>query len=114
MSARAILVGLVIGLVFGAAIASVVWAITGSASGNDDVAAVCGVVERTPLPDENTSTEDLRRWAVADVMPSVAKADPQYRPLAEALEKALRAMQTFDKDELRSAVDRAKELCADA
>ncbi len=97
MNVRPLVLGLVIGLVFGAGIASAVWALTGD-SGNDDVAAVCGVVERTPVPDKDTSFEDMRRWGIGEVMPSVAKANPEYKPLADALEKAVRAMQSMDFD----------------
>lgn len=110
MNVRAVLAGLVAGLVFGAGVTSLVWALA-VGGGNEDVAAVCGVVERTELPDEKTPIEELRRWGVSEVMASVAKADPEYQPLADALERALRAMQTFDRDEMREAVDLAKELC---
>jgi hypothetical protein len=113
MNVRAVLAGLVAGLVFGAGITSLVWALTGG-GGNDDVAAVCGVVGRTPVPEDDTPVEDLQRWSIADVMPSVAKEHPEYRPLADALEKAVRAMQVGDRAEMRASVDRAKELCADA
>ncbi|MFC4854743.1 hypothetical protein [Actinophytocola glycyrrhizae] len=113
MNARAVVIGLAIGVVFGAGIASLVWSLTGGGDGGDsDVAAVCGVVERTPVPDENTSLEDLRRWAVGEVMPSVAKADPEYQPLADALSDAVRSMRQFDFEKMRAAVDRAKGLCA--
>ncbi len=116
LNARAVLVGLLVGLVLGGGIASVIWALTtddDTGGGTDaDVAAVCGVIQRTPMPDEDTSIEDRRRWAVAEVMPSVAKADPEYQPLADALEKAVRAMQQFQPDEMRAAIDDAKRLCA--
>jgi len=46
MNVRAIVTGLVIGLVFGAGIASLVWALVTDSGSNDDVAAVCGVVDR--------------------------------------------------------------------
>lgn len=114
MNVRPLVLGLVIGLVFGAGIASAVWALTSDSGGNDDVAAVCGVVERTPVPDKDTSFEDMRRWGVGEVMPSVAKANPEYKPLADALEKAVRAMQSMDFDAMKDAVDQAKSLCADA
>jgi hypothetical protein len=113
MNVRPLVIGLVIGLVFGAGIASLVWVLT-TDSGNDDVAAVCGVVERTPIPDQDTSIEDLRRWGVGEVMPSVAKANPEYKPLADAMEKAVHAMQSLDFDAMKDAVDQAKSLCADA
>ena len=57
--------------------------------------------------------EDLRRLGVGEVMPSVAKANPEYQPLADALEEAVRSMQRFDLDRMRAAIDRAKGLCAD-
>ena len=114
MNVRPLVLGLVIGLVFGAGIASVVWVLTGDSGGNDDVAAVCGVVERTPVPDQDTSFEDLRRWGVGEVMPSVAKEHPEYKPLADTLEKAVHAMQSMDFDAMKEAVDQAKSLCADA
>jgi hypothetical protein len=113
MKMRALVVGLAIGLVFGAGITSLVWALTGDGE-SDDVAAVCGIVERTPLPDENTPVEELRRWGIGEVMPSVAKANPEWQPLADALEEAVRRMQQFDFDGMREAVDRAKGYCVNA
>jgi hypothetical protein len=112
MNVRPLVIGLVIGLVFGAGIASLVWVLT-TDSGNDDVAAVCGVVERTPVPNQDTPIEELRRWGVGEVMPSVAKANPEYKPLADAMEKAVHAMQSLDFDAMKDAVDQAKSLCAD-
>jgi len=114
MSVRAVVIGLVIGLVFGAGIASLTWVLVTDTGGNDDVAAVCGVVERTPVPDEDTPIEDIRRWSIGEVMPSVAKENPSYQPLADALQKAVQAMQRFDFDGMRAAVDQAKGFCADA
>ncbi len=115
MNMRAVIIGLVIGLVFGAGIASLVWALASdSDGGSDDVSAVCGVVERTRVPDEDTPIEELRRWSVGEVMPSVVKENPEYRPLADALQEAVRSMQQFDFDAMRAAIDRAKGFCADA
>ena len=114
MNVRPLVLGLVIGLVFGAGIASAVWVLISDSGGNDDVAAVCGVVERTPLPTQDTPIEDLRRWGIGEVMPSVAKANPEYQPLADAMEKAVRSMQQLDFDAMKDAVDQAKSLCADA
>lgn len=114
MNVRPLVLGLVIGLVFGGAIASTIWVLVGDGGGgNDDVAAVCGVVERTPLPTQDTPIEELRRWGVGEVMPSVAKANPEYKPLADAMEKAVHAMQSLDFDAMKEAVDQAKSLCAD-
>jgi hypothetical protein len=114
MNIRAVVIGLVIGLVFGAGITSLVWALTTDADGgNDDVTAVCGVVERTPVPNEDTPIEELRRWGIGEVMPSVAQANPEYRPLADAMAKVVRSMQQLDLDGMRAEIDRAKELCAD-
>lgn len=113
MSARAVVVGLVIGVVLGGAIASLVWALVADSGGNDDVVAVCGIVERTPVPTEDTSTEDLRRWAVAEVLPSVVADNAKYKPLADTLEKAMRYMQQFQLDKMADAIDEAKRLCAD-
>jgi hypothetical protein len=55
----------------------------------------------------------MRRWGVGEVMPSVAKANPEYKPLADAMEKAVHAMQSLDFDAMKEAVDEAKSLCAD-
>lgn len=112
MNVRAVVIGLVIGLVFGAGVSSLVWALA-TESGNDDVAAVCGVVERTPVPDENTPVEQLRRWGVGEVMPSVAKEHPEYRELADTVQDIVRSMQQMNFDRMRDAVNRAKGLCAD-
>lgn len=114
MNVRPLVLGLVIGLVFGAGIASVVWVLTGDRGGNDDVAAVCGVVERTPVPNQDTPIEELRRWSVSEVMPSVAKEYPEYQPLADALDKVAMSLRQLDTDSLQDAVDEAKSLCADA
>jgi hypothetical protein len=115
LNARALLVGAVIGLVFGGGIASLVWILITDENGaaNADVAAVCGVVERTPVPDQDTPIEDLRRWGVGEVLPSIAKANPEFQPLAEAMQKTVRSMQTMDFDEMRSSVDEVKRLCAE-
>ncbi|MDQ3786257.1 MAG: hypothetical protein M3422_03320 [Actinomycetota bacterium] len=112
MNVRAVVIGLVIGLVFGAGVTSLVWALV-TDTGNDDVAAVCGIIERTPTPTEDTSMDELRRWAVSEVMPSVAKEHPEYRPLADALDKVAMSLRQLDSDSLRDAVNRAKGLCAD-
>lgn len=114
MNVRAIVIGVVIGLVFGAGIASLAWTLVTDSGGNEDVAAVCGVVERTALPDENASGEDLQRWGISSVMPSVAKDNPEYQPLADALEKAVRTMQQGDFDGARKEIDKVKSLCSDA
>ena len=116
MNARALLVGTVIGLVLGAGIASLVWSLVTDEDGaaNADVAAVCGVVERTPVPDQDTPFEEMRRWSVGEVLPSVAKANPEYQPLADAMQKTVRSMQSMDFDEMRSSIDEVKRLCAEA
>lgn len=114
MNIRAVVIGLVVGLVFGAGIASLVWALTTDVDGgNDDVTAVCGVVERTPVPNEDTPMEELRRWGIGEVMPSVAKTNPAYRQLADALQEVVESMQQLDFDGMRAAIDRSKQLCAD-
>ena len=113
MNVRPLVLGLVIGLVFGAGIASLVWVLAGDSGGNDDVAAVCGVVERTPVPNQDTPIEELRRWGIGEVMPSVAKADPEYKPLADALEKAAQSLRNLDFDAMTEAANQAKSLCAD-
>lgn len=119
--AGGLVLGLVIGLVFGGAAVGVAWAITAS-TGSDgaaaDAQAVCGVVERTRTPKdakdmENISLEDVRRWGVAEVGPSMAKQDPGLKPLADALEKVLPSIQRFDVEKARAAIDEVKGLCAD-
>ncbi len=112
MNVRAVVIGLVIGLVFGAGITSLVWALVTDSGGNDDVAAVCGVVERTPVPTEDTPIEELRRWGVGEVMPSVAKENPEFQQLADTVEEVVQSMRQMDFDQMRDAIDRAKGLCA--
>ena len=111
---RAALAGLAAGLVLGAGVVGLIWATSGldAADGaRADAAAVCGVGERTPLPTNDTPIEDLRRWGVAEVGPSLAKQDPSLRPLADALEQAYRAMTVFDMKKMSDAVTRAKQIC---
>jgi hypothetical protein len=120
-----LLVGLVLGLVFGAAAMGVAWAITASSGSDDgtadpkaDAEAVCGVVERSRVPKDakdmkNLTLEDIRRWGVAEVGPSLAKQDPGLKPLADALEKVLPAIQRFDIEQAKDAIDQVKGHCAD-
>jgi hypothetical protein len=119
--AGSLLTGLVIGLVFGAAAVGVTWAISAS-TGSDgtaaDAEAVCGVIERTRAPKdakdmENISLEDVRRWGVTEVGPSLAKQDPSLKPLADAMEKVLPSIQRFDVEKAKDAIDEVKGLCAD-
>ncbi len=113
MDGRALVVGLIIGLVLGAGVASGVWALTADSPGDSEVSAVCGFVERTPVPNLDTSLEDLRRWGgMNELMVSVARDDPAQRPLADALEKTAEAIQNLNFDQVREHVDKAKEHCA--
>lgn len=112
------IVGLVIGLVVGAGALGAVWALSGPSGAAADAEAVCGVIERTPVPSSakamsEMSEEDYRRWAVAEVGPSFAKQDPDLKPLAEALQDIHPAIQQFDFDKAKAAAERAKELCGD-
>lgn len=108
-----LLVGLVIGLVIGAGALGLAWALSGSDGAQADAEAVCGVVSRTPEITEDSPVEDFRRWGVAEVGPSLAEQDSRYEPLNEALERAMRAMQEFDTEELRASTDRVRQLCDD-
>jgi hypothetical protein len=119
-----LVIGLVLGLLFGGAAVGVAWAITASSgSGADpdpraDAEAVCGVIERTKVPQnagsmKDLSLEDIRRWGVAEVGPSLAEQDPELKPLAEAMEKVLPAIQRFDVEQAKAAIDRVKQRCAD-
>lgn len=116
-----LLAGLVIGLVVGAAAVGVAWAIsasTGSDGAEADAEAVCGVIERTPVAKDakdmkNISLEDVRRWGVAEVGPSLAKQNPDLKPLGDAMQKVLPSIQRFDIEKANEAIDQVKELCAD-
>lgn len=115
-----LLVGLVIGLVIGAGALGLAWTLSGSDSAGEtsadpaaDAEAVCGIVARTPTITEDTPVDELRRWGVGEVGPSLADQDPTYEPLNEALQRAMRAMQRFDVNELREATDQVKQLCDD-
>lgn len=108
-----LLVGLVIGLVIGAGVVGLVWAMSGSDGAEADAEAVCGIVERTPRITEDTPTEELRRLGVAEVMPSITEQDDRYQPLADTLDRALRALRQFDLDELDESVNRATQLCGE-
>jgi hypothetical protein len=50
---------------------------------------------------------------VAEVGPSLAKQDPELKPLAEAMEKVLPAIQRFDIEQAKDAIDQVKGHCAD-
>jgi hypothetical protein len=112
----AILLGLAVGLIVGAGVVGLIWAGSGPADAADgaqsDAAAVCGGVERTPLPTRDTPIEEMRRWGIAELGPSPAKQDAALRPLADALEQAYRSLQVFDFEKMSAAVTRAKALCA--
>ena len=108
-----LILGLVLGVLVGAGILGLVWALSGSSGAEADAEAVCGVVARTEIPGRDTPLEDLRRWGVAEVGPSMAEQNSAYKPLADALEKALNAMHQFDTDEMTDSVRRVRELCAD-
>jgi hypothetical protein len=123
--AGGLLAGLILGVAVGAAAVGVAWAFSAS-TGSDgpeadpvaDAEAVCGVIERTPVAKdakdmENLSLEDIRRWGVAEVGPSLAKQNPDLKPLGDAMQKVLPAIQTFDIEKANEAIDQVKELCAD-
>jgi len=107
------LVGLLAGLVLGAGGLGLVWALSGSDGIEADAEAVCGIVDRSVIPTEDTPPDEFRRWGVSEVAVSMAERDAKYQPLADELDKALRAMQTFDFDEMGKAANRAKEICDD-
>lgn len=111
--AQLLLFGLLAGLVLGAGVLALAWAVSASDGVDADAEAVCGIIERTEIPTEDTSEEELRRWGVTEVAPSLVARDPEYRTLAEALERAARAVRNFDRDEIEEATTRARELCAD-
>ena len=113
-----LVIGLVIGLVVGAGVTGLVWTLSEPSGAAADAEAVCGVIERTPVPSSakamaDMSEEDSRRWAVAEVGPSFAAQDPDLEPLAEALQEIHPAIQQFDFEKAAAAVDRAKEQCGD-
>jgi hypothetical protein len=113
-----LVVAVVIGLVVGAGAVGLTWLLSTPSDADADAAAVCGVLDRTPVPTdeksmESISEEDFRRWAIAEVGPSMAKRDPDLEPLADALGKILPAIQRFEIDEARKSIDRAAELCDD-
>ena len=73
---------------------------------------MCGIVEQSALPDEDTPIEEIRRWSAAnEMMPSIAKGDPRYQPLADTLDKALRQWQRLDLPAMREEIDHARALC---
>jgi hypothetical protein len=113
-----LVVALVVGLVVGAGAIGLTWMLSAPSDAEADAAAVCGILERTPaLTDEKSmediSQEDFRRWAVSEVGPSMAKRDPDLKPLADALGKILPSVQRFDIDGAKKAINRANELCDD-
>ena len=124
LSGRAVplVIGLVIGLVVGAGALGLAWMLSGS-GGSDpdaeaDAKAVCGVIERTRVPENAKAMEDIpleefRRWAVTEVGPSIAKRDPELKPLADAMRDIYPAIQRFDLEKANDAIDRVKEICAD-
>jgi hypothetical protein len=87
--------------------------VVGSDGVEADAEAVCGIIERTPPYTEDASVEELRRWGVTEVGPSLAAQDAKYKPLADALTEALEAIQQFDREGMDRSVDRVKELCED-
>jgi hypothetical protein len=108
-----LILGLVLGVLVGAGILGLFWALSGSSGAKADAEAVCGVVSRTELPGKDTPLEHLRRWGVAEVGPSMAEQNSAYKPLADALEKAVHAMRQFDTEEMTDSVQRVRDLCAD-
>ncbi len=116
--AGVLVLGLVAGLVLGAGALGLAWALSGpgGGSGGDphaDAVAVCGIVERTKTPDLDTPLEDLRRWGVSELGPSMAKQDPDLKPLADALERTYNAIRRLDTKEIDASVDKVRQLCAD-
>jgi hypothetical protein len=113
-----LVVAVVIGLVVGAGAVGLTWLLSTPSDAEADAVAVCGVLDRTPVPTdeksmESISEEDFRRWAISEVGPSMAKRDPDLEPLADALGKILPSIQRFDIDEAKKAIARATELCDD-
>jgi len=115
-----LIIGLVIGLVVGAGVVGVVWTLNTPSDSNAkaDAEAVCGVIARTPAPSsaeamKDMAPEDYRRWGVAEVGPSLAKAEAELKPLAEAMQDILPAVQRFDFEQAKTAVDRVKQLCGE-
>ncbi|OLF10410.1 hypothetical protein [Actinophytocola xanthii] len=111
--AQLMLFGLLAGVVLGAGSLGLAWAVAADEGTDADAEAVCGIIERTEIPGEDTPVEELRRWGVTEVAPSLAAREPEYRELADALEQAARAVRNFDRDEIERAATRVKELCAD-
>lgn len=106
-------VGLIGGIVAGAAVVGLTWALSGSDGVDADAEAVCGIIERTPAYTEDASEEDMRRWGVTEVGPSLAAQDAKYQPLADALSEALERVRQFDLEGMEDTVARVNELCDD-
>jgi len=109
---RPLLLGLLVGLVVGAGAVGLAWALSGSDGVEADAEAMCGIVERTPPLSEDISQLEVRRWAVVEVAPSLAEADPRYQPLADTFADAINAFRAeLDVERAQELVDRALRLC---
>jgi hypothetical protein len=110
---KPLILGLVVGLVIGAGVLGLVWTVSVPDGAKADAEAVCGILERTDLPDKDVPMEELRRWSAADVGPSLAKEDPDLKALGDALEKVYVSIRTLDRAEMESATAEVKEQCDD-
>jgi hypothetical protein len=106
---------LVVGLVFGAGGLGLVWALSSGGSGSDttaDYVAVCGLIARTEPLTKDFELGDMRRLGgVSELAAALAEADSTHKPLADALEKSIRAAQSFDLDQSRTSLRRAQDIC---
>lgn len=107
----AVVAGLVVGLVVGAGGLGLVWAL-GSGGSGTDYDAVCGLVVRTePLPKEFELGDMQRLGGVAQLAAALAESDSTHKPLAEALDKSIRAAQMYDLDQSSTSLRRAQAIC---
>lgn len=108
--------GLLIGLLVGAGGLGLVWALTsgGTGSGGDDYEVVCGLVVRTEPLTEDYELGDVRRLAgVGELAAALAEEDPTRQPLADELEKSVRAVKLFEVDQAGTSLRRAQDICRD-
>ncbi|HVV13767.1 hypothetical protein [Amycolatopsis sp.] len=110
-----VVVALVAGLIVGGGAVGLGWALSGSSPDNTDVTAACDAVARTESIDPTSQYAAYLRWGGASSLASAAaEADPQYKPLADALRAPLDIVaRTFQASgpQYDAAISAARQAC---